>query len=468
MKKKVLLINVDYYQEIYGKSKSKVALSRGLPVLGLACIAAPLAKAGHEVAILDLNLYANPKEVLTKKLKDLKPEIIGLTATTAIAHKIVDIAETVKAILPDVTIVAGGPHPTALPENLLENSRIDIVVLGEGDKIFQAIVESQNLKEIPNIYYKQNGAIVHSQILAEGIKDLDALEFPAYFLYDIPKYILPRIIARESPLGVMETSRGCYAHCVYCNKNIHGYKLRHKSPQRVVDEMEYLLKLGFREIHITDDVFTADMPRAYKICEEILRRSLKFPWYPRGGIRVDRVNKELLGIMKRAGCYRIPFGIESGSQRVIDVIKKGITLKQSEEAVRSAKEAGLEVECYFMLALPTETREDILKSIAFAKKLDPDYVKFAIMLPFPGTEIFDEMVKNNRIKSWRWQDYKFAEPRNVYEHDNLSWEEIEYFYAKSHRDFYFRPGYIMKTIYRAIRTGQLLAHLEAFFRTEWF
>lgn len=468
MKKKVLLINPDYFEEVYGKSKQRGALSRGLPVLGLACIAAPLAKAGHEVAILDLNLYANSKEILTKKLKDLKPEIIGLTATTAVAHKIVDIAKTAKDILPDVTIVAGGPHPTAVPENLLENSRIDIVVLGEGDKIFQAIVETQDLKEIPNIYYKKNGAIAHSQILDEGIKDLDALEFPAYFLYDIPKYIMPRIFSRESPLGVMETSRGCYAHCVYCNKNIHGYKLRQKSPQRVVDEMEYLLKLGFREIHITDDVFTADMPRAYKICEQILRRNLKFPWYPRGGIRVDRINKELLVIMKKAGCYRIPFGVESGSQRVLDVIKKKITLQQAEEAVRFAKEAGLEVECYFMLALPTETRKDVLKSIAFAKKLNPDYVKFAIMLPFPGTEIFDEMMKNKRIKSWRWQDYKFSGPRNVYEHDNLSWDEIEYFYGKSHRDFYFRPGYLMKSIYRSIRTGQLLAHLEAFFKTEWF
>lgn len=468
MKKKVLLINADYFQEVYGKSKQRVALSRGLPVLGLACIAAPLVKAGHEVAILDLNLYSNQKQILTKKLKDWKPEIIGLTATTAIAHKIVDIAETAKDILPDVTIVAGGPHPTAVPENLLENSRIDIVALGEGDKIFQAIVETQNLSEIPNIYYKKNGAISHSRILTEGIKDLDALEFPAYFLYDIPKYIMPRIFARESPLAVMETSRGCYAHCVYCNKNIHGYKLRQKSPKRVVDEIEYLLKLGFREIHITDDAFTADMPRAYEICEEILRRGLRFPWYPRGGIRVDRVNKELLAIMKKSGCYRIPFGVESGSQRVIDVIKKKITLQQAEEAVRFAKEVGLEVECYFMLGLPTETLDDILKSIAFAKKLYPDYVKFAIMIPFPGTEIFDEMMKNKRIKSWRWQDYKFAAPRNVYEHDNLSWDEIEYFYTKSHRDFYFMPGYLMKSIYRAMRTGQLLAHAEAFFRTEWF
>jgi anaerobic magnesium-protoporphyrin IX monomethyl ester cyclase len=468
MKKKVLLINPDYFKEVYGKSKQRAVDSRGIPVLGLACIAAPLVKSGYNITILDLNLYNNPKDILTKKLKELKPDIIGLTATTAIVHKIINIAKTARELLPYVTIVAGGPHPTALPEDLLKSSCIDIVVLGEGDKIFQIIAESQNLKDIPNIYYKDNGEIIYSHILNESIEDLDALEFPAYSLFDIPKYVMPKIFARKSPLAFMETSRGCYAHCVYCNKNIHGYRLRQKSPRRVVDEMEYLLKMGFNEIHIIDDVFTADMKRAYEVCEEILRRRLKFPWYPRGGIRVDRVNRELLAIMKRAGCYRIPFGIESGSQRVIDAIKKNITLQQSENAVRLSKEAGLEVECYFMIGLPTENEDDILKSINFAKKLDPDYVKFAITLPFPGTEMFDEMMKTNRIKSFHWQDYNFAAPRNVYEHDKLSWKQIDYFYAKCHRDFYFRPTYIMKSIYRAIKNGQLIAHLEAFLRTDWF
>lgn len=468
MKKKVLLINSDYLEDVYRKSKQRAVLSRGIPILGLACIAAPLVKTGYNITILDLNLYDNPKEILTMRLKELKPDVIGLTATTAVVHKIVDIAKTAKDILPAVIIVAGGPHPTAVPEDLLKNSHIDIVVLGEGDKIFQSIVESENVKDIPNIYYKDNGAIVHSNILNDGIKDLDSLEFPAYFLYDIHKYTMSKILARKSPLASMETSRGCYSHCVYCNKNIHGYRLRQKTPGRVVDEMEYLLKLGFNEIHIIDDVFTADMKRAYEICEEILRRRLKFPWYPRGGIRVDRVNRDLLGIMKRAGCYRIPFGIESGSQRVIDAIKKNITLEQSENAVKISKEAGLEVECYFMIGLPTETEEDILRSISFAKKLDPDYVKFAITLPLPGTEMFDEMVKTNRIKSFRWSDYNFATPRNVYEHDNLRWEQIEYYYAKCHRDFYLRPTYIMKSIYRSIKNGQFIAYLEAFSKTRWF
>ena len=172
--------------------------------------------------------------------------------------------------------------------------------------------------------------------------------------------------------------------------------------------------------------------------------------------------------MKKSGCYRIPFGIESGSQRVIDAIKKRITLAQAENAVRLSKEAGLEVECYFMIGLPTETENDILSSISFARKLDPDYVKFAITLPFPGTEMFDEMVKSNRIKSFNWPDYNFSAPHNVYEHDTLNWKQIEYFYAKCHRDFYLRPGYLIKSFCRSIKNGQFTTHLKAFLRTRWF
>ena len=152
MKKNILLISPDYFKEVYGKSIQKGVLSRSMPLLGLACIAAPLLKAGHNIVILDLNLHDNPKEILTAKLKELKPDIIGLTATTPVAYKVMDIAKIARNILPNVTIVVGGPHPTALPEDLLKNSCIDIVVVGEGDRIFQSIVESPDLKNIPNIY----------------------------------------------------------------------------------------------------------------------------------------------------------------------------------------------------------------------------------------------------------------------------------------------------------------------------
>ena len=241
-----------------------------------------------------------------------------------------------------------------------------------------------------------------------------------------------------------------------------------KSPDRVIEEMERMLVLGFREIHIIDDLFTADMKRAYEICEKIIKNKLKFPWYPRGGIRVDRVSPELLKIMKRAGCYRIPFGVESGSQRIIDAVKKGISLEQAEKAVAMAKREGFETECYFMLGLPTETEDDIKKTIDFSIKLDPDYAKFAITIPLPGTKMFEDMNAKGQIKTRDWEKYNFSvPPKELYDHDSLSWETIEKYYDLSHRRFYFRPGYIIRMAVKTILNGTLLAHIKAFLKTRW-
>ena len=241
-----------------------------------------------------------------------------------------------------------------------------------------------------------------------------------------------------------------------------------KSPGRVVDEMERMLSLGFREIHIIDDIFTADMKRAYAICEEILRRNLDFPWYPRGGIRVDRVSPELLRIMKKAGCYRIPFGIESGSQRILDIAKKKITIEQAETAVKMAKSADMETECYFMIGLPNETEEEIKKSLALAIKLNPDYVKFAITVPLPGTPMFAEMEKNGQIKTRDWEKYNFSiSPRELYNHDTLSWEVINKYYNQAHRKFYFRISYVLRMIGHTLRNGTFFSHIKAFMQTKW-
>lgn len=465
---KILLINPDYYNHIFSNSRVRAAISRGTTQLGLACIAAPLAESGHEVKVLDLNLSDDPELELRKEIIRFNPEFAAITSTTPLIKKTYRIADSIKKINNKVFIIAGGPHPSALPEDVLNESRIDCVVQGEGDFTLKMIVEEGPSGSVPNIFYRENGAIVGSSAGKVPIDDLDALPFPAYELFDIKSYSQPGISSRKKPLGYLETSRGCYAKCIFCNKNIHGYKIRGKSPLRVVDEMERMLKLGFREIHIIDDIFTANMNRAHKVCEEILKRGLKFPWYPRGGIRVDRVNKDLLKIMKRAGCYRIPFGIESGSQRVIDHIDKRITLEEAEKAVREAKDAGLETECYFMLGNPTETEEDIKKTIDFAVKLDPDYAKFAISIPLPGTVMFDRMLENGQIKTMDWDKYNFSiSPMELYFHDTLPWDVIDRYERLSYRKFYFRPGYILRMIYKTVLNGTVPGHVKAFIQTRW-
>ena len=464
----VLLINPDYYDDIFTQSKARAAVSRGVIPLGLASLAAPLLLAGHKVRIVNLNLVDNPQVYLADAIKEFRPDVAGITATTPLIYKVYEIASQIKSLDRNILVLAGGPHPSAIPEEVLAESQIDGVVRGEGDAVLTMIVEQGFSRSIPNIFYKSNGAFIKSDRQRDFISDLDSLPFPAFELFDLKDYSQPGIASRKAPLGYMETSRGCYAKCIFCNKNIHGYKMRMKSTSRVVDEMERMLRLGFQEIQIIDDIFTADMERAYNICEEILRRGLRFPWYPRGGIRVDRVNQELLHMMKRAGCYRIPFGVESGSQRILDLVKKKITLEQCESAVRMAKEAGLETECYFMIGHPTETEEDIKKSIAFSIKLNPDYVKFAITIPLPGTPLFNDMMAQGRIKTRDWNKYNFSLPaKELYDHDTLSWETIERYYTISHRKFYFRPSYILHMIHKTVLDGTVLAHIKAFLKTRW-
>lgn len=464
----IMLINPDYYEAIFSRSKVRSAISPGTPSLGLACIAAPLLEKGHDVRIVNLNLVEKPDEYLRSAIKVSRPDIVGITSTTPLIKNVYGITKLVKDMDRGIKVVAGGPHPSALPKDVLTESGIDCVVRGEGDFTFRSIVENGISGTTPNIAYKKDGGVVLSEKQDEFINDLDTLPFPAYELFDIKKYRQPLIASRTAPLGYIETSRGCYGRCVFCNKNIHGSRMRMKSPGRVIEEMKRMLSLGFREIHIIDDIFTADMDRAYEICEMIIKNNLKFPWYPRGGIRVDRVNPGLLKIMKKAGCYRIPFGVESGSQRVIDAVKKGISLEQAMNAVAMAKKEGFETECYFMLGLPTETEDDIKKTIDFAIKLDPDYAKFAITIPLPGTRMFEDMEAKGQIKTKDWNKYNFSvSPKELYDHDTLSWETIEKYYNISHRKFYFRPGYMLRMAVKTAANGTLFAHIKAFLKTRW-
>ncbi|MDD5680761.1 MAG: radical SAM protein [Candidatus Omnitrophica bacterium] len=466
--KSIMLVCLNYYDDVFSHSKVKGAVSRGVTPLGLLCVAAPLVNSGHAVKIVDLNLANSPDDFLRSEINAFRPDIIGITATTPLIYKAYRIASLAKSADKRILVVVGGPHASALPEEVLSESEIDCAVTGEGDFSLTALADSGPHEGVPNIYFKKGDKIVASDAQDRYVEDLDSLPFPAYHLLEIEKYRQPRIASRKAPMGYFETSRGCYGRCIFCDKNIHGRRVRMKSPDKVVSEMERMIKLGFREIQIIDDIFTADIKRAHDICEGILKKGLKFDWYPRGGIRVDRADRELFALMKKAGCYRIPFGIESGSQRILDIIDKRVTLGQAEEAVKFAKEAGMETEAYFMIGNPTETEEDIKKSIDFAIKLDTDYAKFAVTIPFPGTALFDRMSERKQIKSRQWDRYNFAvSPKELYEHDVLSWDIIDKYYDISHREFYFRPLYIGKIFRKMVADGTVFEHVGAFLKTRW-
>ena len=221
--------------------------------------------------------------------------------------------------------------------------------------------------------------------------------------------------------------------------------------------MEFMLQCGFREIHVQDDNFSANLDRAKQICDQIVARGLKFPWMLMNGIRVDCVDIELFEKLRTAGCYLIGLGIESGNQTVLDHVNKGITLDMIRNAVKLAKEAGVDTYGFFMLALPSDTKETMRQTIHFARELDLDIAKFDITIPYPGTRLFREWDAQGRIKSKNWSDYTHHQDEHrIYDHPNLDWETIQHFYRKAFRDFYLRPRYIWTRFRRSVRRGEVL------------
>ncbi len=465
MKQKILLTVPPWRQKTYEHAKVKVAAPNH-PMMALATIAAPLQNQGFEVKILDLDLYADMELTLRNTLNDFKPDYVGITGTTPYYSSILKIADIVKEFDKRITTVVGGVHSTIMPEEMASHANVDIAVYGEGDFTLPEIIEKNNLDDIKGICFKKDGKVIKTPA-RPLLQNLDELPFPAWNLFDLSKYTVSHLVAKESPVGAIETSRGCIYGCIYCNKLIQGRTFRVKSAKRVVDEMECMLKCGFKELHVIDDGFSTNIERAKQICDEILRRELKFPWNLFNGVRVDRLDLELLEKLKKAGCYQISIGVESGNQKVLDVVDKGLALDDIRRAVRLAKQVGMDLQGYFMLGLPGDTKESMQDTINFAKELELDKVKFAITTPFPGTRLYYEWEKQGLIKLKDWSYYLLHEPFAIYKHPNLSNEDIKHYYEKAYREYYLRLRFIINRFKKSLKNGTVLKDIKAFLQTKW-
>lgn len=464
-KKRVLLINPSY-SRLYqiGKTRACVIYT---PAINLATIAAPLIKDGHTVKIADFNRVDSETAALEKELSEFKPDYIGITFTTPLANKAAMFATMAKKFDPNIKVIAGGVHPTSFPDDILKNTDFDMVVVGEGDFVLSEVLKTDNLSSVGSLVFKENGNII-SNPRNKLIKDLDILPYPAWHLYDIKSYKTTSLLTKANPAGWIETSRGCVASCSFCNKNIAGRTFRVKTPKRVVDEIEFMLKAGFKEVHIVDDCFCTDMKRAEVICDEIIKRGLRFPWAAVTGIRADRVNLGLLKKMKRSGCYRVCYGIESGNQQVLDCFGKGETLADIRKAVKETRQAGIEIYGFFMLALPGETEKSMRDTLNFAKELDLDMAKVSITIPLPATPFYDELEKKGLIKTKDWSKYNFYLPaREVYTHPTVDWDVVDRYFNNFYREYYFRPKFIVKRAFRSLASGQILADIKHFLQTPW-
>lgn len=461
-----LLIVPPFREAIYKDSKIKAGVP-GSPVLSLALIAADLRANGVPVRILDLNVHPDHAAVLRRELETWRPAFVGITFVTPLYGVMRGIAAEVKRLLPGAVIVGGGAHASAMPLDTLASTDLDIVVIGEGDYAMTRIVKGEPLDSIPGLAYKKDGVPALGAARPAAV-DMDSLPMPAWDLYDLSRYSSPAVMAKRNPAGWLETSRGCPFECCYCNKSVFGRAFRAKSPPRVIAEIKYMLGLGFREIHIVDDMFTTDVERVKKICRAILEEKLAFPWATVTGIRVDRGDQEMFDLMARAGCYRVYFGIESGDQAILDGIGKRITLEQVRSAVAMARKAGLETCGFFMLGLPGDTEETMAKTAALARELDLDWAKASIMVPLPATKIFNELDKAGKIKLKDWDRYNlYLTPDEIYDHATLEWGTINRHFTRFYRAFYFRPSVVLRRLLYAVKNGTLLSDLASFFKTKW-
>jgi len=462
--KRVLLMNMPSAIKVYGRSALK-AIMAPRPFLSMAELAGAVLAVGEDCKLLDLQISDNPLNEIDSIMEQYKPDLVGITFTTLLFNEAKQISKHIKDKYPDITIVSGGVHSSIYPEQVAAETDIDIVVFGEGDITLREIVKGAPLKTIKGICYKTKEGQIVKNPPRPLMENLDDLPMPAWHLFNPNLYMNPKAVARESPVGTIGTSRGCVYGCIYCNKSVFGRKFRAKSVKRVVDEFELLLKCGFKEVHVWDDMFATDLNRAKAICDEILRRNLKFSWQLECGVRVNCVDKEFFEKCFEAGCYKVAFGFESGNDDILKTINKGATIEQAKDAARWAKEAGLETTGFFMLGLPEDTLETMDQTINFACSLNLDYAKATILVPLPSTPVFEEFGKLGLLKTKDWSLYNFHTASRVYDHPKLDWNTLEKYYAKFHRKFYFRPMYVINRFVRSLKRGELFDDLMIAIKT---
>ena len=416
------------------------------PPLGIMYIASYLQKyTEHDITLLDAQVQKMDTKQVLEYIKKINPDIIGITCWSDYWYDIHVLIRLIKDYNSDIHVCLGGPHISIYPELVLEYSLADSVILGDGEVPFYYLVEniSNNNKpnNIPGLHFKEYGVKNGSDKFYIQ-KELDVLPFPARTLLPYKKYT--SVLSKNYFITTMITSRGCPHKCTFCK--LYFQKTVSRSAKNVVDEMEEISNLGIREIEIYDDTFIWSKKRVAEICNQIIQRRLDLIWSVRS--RVDNVNKEILSLMKKAGCRRIHLGIESGLDSTLKRIKKGITTQQAKDAVKMAKDSGLEVLTYFMLGLPGERKEDMLKTVDFALDLDSNFSEFSITIPYAGTEMYEQALKEGLIPFDFWREYSinptpnFEIPYLIEEF--LSKKELIMMRDYAIRKFYFRPKYIAK------------------------
>ena len=438
------------YQSVYGGINLSMA-SMAQPPLGLAYVAAVLANQGHRVGMHDAQFFRDPRAEVERIVTQEAPDFVGLTSTTPQWNQALALAQVAKQARPQAQVVAGGSHVSALPEEAARAPGIDLVVRGEGERTMAELAEGRPWEEIRGLNWSEQGQ-ARSTEDRPLLEDLDALPFPLVDQLPLEKYCYPHM----GPSLVVLSRRGCPHRCASCASGvINKRRARQRSASNFVDELEHLRwKRGVRRFRFVDETFCLDAQRVLRICDEIRARQLGITWCCT--TTVQSLDDALLGAMRAAGCSLIEIGVESASPRVRRWARKRITLDKVAQVTRWAHGHGIRVSGDFILGLPGESPETLLQTIDFARRSQLDYAQFALLVPLPGTEIWDMVQRGEALRSLAtdWDDYsRYGEA--IVESDQLDRETLTRHHRIAVRRFYLQPGRIARTLLRAWRPADL-------------
>jgi len=413
--------------------------------LGIAYLGAVAEKAGHTVIAIDCQAEKLTPETFRSRIAATSSDIIGVTATTLLYKSAMKLVTIAKEVQPNATTVLGGSHGTFWDENALkEYPALDVVVRREGEQTLVELaekLESQtNLSGVLGITYRDGDKIVRNPD-RPFIEDLDSLPFPAHHLLPLEnlkhngKIIFPLV-----------SSRGCVYWCDFCSTvRMFGRGYRWRSAKNVVDEMELIHdRYGVDQVTFYDDAFSVNRERVVEICRELHTRKLKLKWDC--GTRVDMVDRELLKTMYDAGCFAVWLGVESGSELILGAMNKKIKIDQTRQAYKTAHQIGLMTIANVVLGFPGETEKTAQETINLVKELNPDDVGFYIATPYPGTPMYEQVIKNGWLRVTDFDKFDTAGP--TFETPTLSMQKATELRAKAYQDFYLRPRYVLKMMRR--------------------
>ncbi len=417
------------------------------PPLGLGYIAAVLEKAGHDVTVIDTECLmhrnhfqrSNVNEAVSKIVQGYSPQLLGITSMTPDIPDAYDIAHFLKPVVPEAKIIIGGTHTSALPfETLSGCGSIDAVVVGEGEETMLELASGKEVAKTKGLVFRSENGMFFTGERAP-VTNLDRLPFPARHLLDMEVRLRAgqyRIYGTTLRTTTIITSRGCSKHprCAFCCGSLpFGQRLRFHSPEYVMSEIEELVaKYRIEGLYFADDQFLADKRRVKRICELMMnnRMSDRVKWAVQA--RPDSVDREILNMMKRAGCVQIEYGFESGSQRMLDMMDKGTTVKQNYQAAHVTEDVGIRYQANIIFGMPTETRKDIEETLRFLDGINPFYVNISRLIPIPGSTIWKSL-EDQGLLTHDWTTYHTLNFEKNF--TRMSKEEFDMLFLRIQRHF---------------------------------